>query len=386
VRKLGYLRALVVFFVCLSMPFSAFAMKVRGQPVDITRSPRYASIVVNADTGDVLHKHDHNKVLHPASLTKMMTIYLTFQAIESKRLNLNKELYVSPRAAAQPRTNLNLKAGQRISVRDAIYGVIIHSANDAAVVLAEAISGTEDAFADRMTKTAHLLGMSNTYFVNSHGLHNADQVSTATDLAKLAIALRRDFPKYYGLFSKKSFIFRGTVITGHNRVLTKYRWADGLKTGFVNASGFNLASSATKAEGRLVAVVLGGPSASSRDMHMISLLEKGFGMMSPKKMTHFAHNPTDSLLPPEYDEVSYDEDAHASSSVFDLAESSDKSFNQIDGYVNNPAMAYATTKKNVRTTSISTKESVKKQAAKKKLKGKSTANIKSKDSKQKQRR
>lgn len=382
-RRLGCFLALLFILIGFSDSNYAFAKKHNGQPVDITRSPRYASIVVNADTGDVLHKHDHNKVLHPASLTKMMTVYLTFQAIESKRLNFNNDLYVSPRAAAQPRTNLNLKSGQRISVRDAVYGVIIHSANDAAVVLAEAIAGSEEAFAERMTKTAHLLGMSNTYFVNAHGLHNQEQVSTATDLAKLSIALMRDFPKYYGLFSKKSFIFRGSVITGHNRVLNKYRWADGLKTGFVNASGFNLASSAKKPEGRLVAVVLGGPSAASRDRHMIQLLDQGFAMLSPKKMTHFAHNPSESMLPPEYEEASYTEDGQ--SSAFDVAESDDPIY-QLEDSVNKPMISYAQPRKKLaHTTSIATKESVKKQAAKKKHRQKSAANIKTKDSKKKKR-
>lgn len=284
----SYWIILVILSCVLSLaPLESFAKRTRNVVTDITKSPRYASIVVNADTGAVLHKYDHDKLLHPASLTKMMTLYLTFQAIDAKVLNLNKRLQVSRWAASQIRTNLNLKAGQTIDVRDAIYGVIIHSANDAAVVLAEAIAGSEEAFANRMTKTANLLGMHDTTFKNANGIHHPHQLTTAADMAKLGIALRRDFPKYYGMFSKRSFIFRGTVITGHNRILSKYRWADGLKTGFINASGFNVVSSASRPEGRIVAVVMGGQSAAIRDKHMISLLDKGFDGLSKKSMTPF---------------------------------------------------------------------------------------------------
>lgn len=270
---------LVSFLVMGS--FQAEARKRNKQAFissNITQSPRYSSLIVNSSTGDVLHKHNADSPRHPASLTKMMTVYITFQAIKSKRLSFNSMLPVSSWAALPSRspTKLWLKAGQKISVRDALNGVIIHSANDASVVLAEAISGSEEAFAYKMTQTAHKLGMKDTTFTNSHGLHDPDQITTAFDMAKLGIALRRDFPELYPMFSKKSFIFRGTVINGHNRVLARYRWADGLKTGYIAASGFNLVTSASRPEGKIVAVVLGGPTASMRDNHMISLLDKGF--------------------------------------------------------------------------------------------------------------
>jgi D-alanyl-D-alanine carboxypeptidase len=174
-----------------------------------------------------------------------------------------------------------------ISLRDALYGVIVHSANDAAVVIAEAISGSEQAFAAKMTQTAMQLGMSNTVFRNASGLHNPTQVSTALDMAKLAIALRRDFPEFYPLFSKRSFIYKGAVINAHNMVLKRYRGADGLKTGYVTASGFNLVTSVTRPEGSIIGVVLGGPSVASRDNHMMALLDKGYSHLALN--SHHAH-------------------------------------------------------------------------------------------------
>ncbi|MDF3048033.1 MAG: penicillin-binding protein dacF [Candidatus Midichloriaceae bacterium] len=260
----------------------------KHQPVnniDITRSEKYASLIVNSSTGEVLHKHNAHELRHPASLTKLMTTYLTLQAIKNKQLSFNTMLPVSSWAAVPSRspTKLWLKAGQKISVRDALDAIIVQSANDASVVIAEAISGSEEAFADKMTQTAYQLGMTDTVFRNSHGLHDSDQVTTAADMAKLGIALRRDFPQYYHMFSKKSFVYKGVVINGHNRVLSKYRWADGLKTGYVAASGFNLVTSASRPEGRIVAVVLGGPTAATRDTHMISLLDKGFAKLAASK-------------------------------------------------------------------------------------------------------
>lgn len=314
--------------ICLSLSSAlvsnanAAAKKKRTQYVyDITKSPKYSSLVVNADTGEVLYKKDASKQLHPASLTKMMTLYLTFQALEQGKLRINQELDVSYHAAAQPKTKLFLRPNSTITVRDAIYGLIIHSANDAAVVLAEAISGTEDAFSYKMTDTAQKLGMKNTNFVNAHGLHHPQQVTTAFDMAKLGIALRRDYPKYYPMFSKRSFIFKGNVIASHNRVLQRYKWADGLKTGFINASGFNVVSSASRPEGRVIAVVMGGPTAKSRDDHMISLLEKSYAKLASSKGlssgNQVAKAVLDSDLEPNATTASYEEDA------FSVAESSE---------------------------------------------------------------
>jgi D-alanyl-D-alanine carboxypeptidase len=257
---------------------------------DFTNSSRYAGLIIDASSGNVLYKKDADKQLHPASLTKMMTLYLTFQAIKSGEYNINDKVPVSQRAAMQPKTKLFLRTGQQVAIKDLIYGLIIHSANDASVVLAEAIAGNETAFATRMTQTARALGMRNTTFKNPHGLHHPEQVTTAYDMAKLAIALRRDFPQYYPMFSKKSFVFNGNIINSHNRVIARYRGADGLKTGFVNASGFNLVTTTSTPTGKLVGVVMGGPSASARDNHMIQLLDFGYQKLaSSKGMTHMSN-------------------------------------------------------------------------------------------------
>jgi len=190
---------------------------------DFTKSSRYASLVVNANSGDVIYSRSANKLRYPASLTKMMTLYLAFQALEDGRLYYYQKIPVSKKASRQPRVKLWLKKGQTITVRDAILSLIIRSANDSAVVVAEAIDGTEAKFAQRMTRVARQLGMKNTTFKNASGLPNKNQKTTAYDMAKLAIALKRDFPKYYPLFSKTSFKFKGKIITSHNRVLTRYK-------------------------------------------------------------------------------------------------------------------------------------------------------------------
>lgn len=249
--------------------------KKRKHTSDFTKSGKYASLVVNAKSGDVIYSRNANKTRYPASLTKLMTLYLAFQALEDGRLYYYQKIPVSKKASLQPRTKLWLKKGQKITVRDAMLALIIRSANDSAVVLAEAIDGTEAKFAKRMTKTARQLGMKNTTFKNASGLPNRYQKTTAYDMAKLAIALRRDFPKYYPLFSKTSFKYRGKIITSHNRVLTRYKWADGLKTGFTNASGYNLVTSTNHPSGKLVGVVMGGPSSAVRDNHMIQILDFG---------------------------------------------------------------------------------------------------------------
>lgn len=251
---------------------------------DFTKDSRYASLVVDAQTGDVLYQKNAHARLFPASLTKVMTLYLAFEALEDGRLSYTQHIPVSTKASLMPKTKLFLRPGQKITVRDAILGLIIHSANDAAVVLAEAIDGSEEKFAKRMTVVAHQLGMKDTKFKNASGLPDTEQKTSAYDLVRLGIAVRRDFPKYYPLFSKKSFIFNGRVIAGHNRVLSKYEHADGLKTGFTNASGFNLLTSASKKDGILVAAVLGGSSAVARDNHMIQLLDYGYKKLDEVKL------------------------------------------------------------------------------------------------------
>lgn len=248
-------------------------------------NPRYASLVVDADTGTVLHEENADKYRYPASLTKMMTLYLTFEALHQGTLQMDQMLPVSAFAASRPRMNMALRAGQKISVRDAVLSVIVRSANDSAVVLAEKIGGSESAFADIMTERAKTLGMMHTAYRNASGLPNPEQKTTAYDLARLAIALRRDFPEYYSLFSRTSFTYNNRVYQGHNRITSNYPGCDGLKTGFVNASGFNLVSSAKRGDTKVVAVVMGGQTAQSRDRQMVALLDKFLGRTSSSEGT-----------------------------------------------------------------------------------------------------
>ena len=242
------------------------------------KSERYASLILDAQSGQVLHDVSAYETRHPASLTKVMTLYMTFEAIEQGRLRMDQRLPVSGWASIQSPTKLDLKEGDTVPVRDLIFGLITKSANDASVVLAEAIAGDEDVFAQRMTQRARQLGMNATTFRNASGLPNDQQVTSAHDMAVMAMAVMRDFPTYYPLFATQEFSYAGRVHTNHNRMLGWYGGAEGLKTGYTNASGFNLIMVAKRDGRRLIGVVLGGDSAQSRDNHMAELMDKGFGM------------------------------------------------------------------------------------------------------------
>jgi D-alanyl-D-alanine carboxypeptidase len=252
----------------------SFAAPSKKKTVRKDTVARNAAVVVDANTGKILYEENGEKQRYPASLTKLMTLYLTFEALEQGYLKPQQTLTVSRRAASMPKTNLNLREGDEITVHDAILALIIRSANDVAVVLAEAVSDSEEKFAKDMTLKARELGMKNTTFKNASGLPHYEQKSTAHDLARLAIAMRRDFTDYYHLFSRTKFNFGGTSYTSHNRVVNNYQYADGLKTGYINASGYNLVTSATKGDKKLVGVVLGGATAAQRDKKMVTLLEK----------------------------------------------------------------------------------------------------------------
>lgn len=237
---------------------------------------KYASIVIDAGNGEVLYRANADDPKYPASLTKMMTLYLTFEALQKKRIKLGQSLTVSRKVASQPPTKLDLKPGQRIKVEHAILALVTKSANDAAMVLAEGVGGSESRFATMMTRKARQLGMSRTTFRNPHGLPDERQVSTARDLAILASALIRDYPKYYPYFSRASFTYRGVEHPNHNRLMGVYKGMDGLKTGYIRASGFNLAASAVRQGRRLIAVVMGGDTPAWRDAHLAELLDQGF--------------------------------------------------------------------------------------------------------------
>ncbi|MCH7795858.1 MAG: D-alanyl-D-alanine carboxypeptidase [Proteobacteria bacterium] len=241
---------------------------------------RYASIVIDYDTGRVLHESNADTRNYPASLAKMMTLYLAFEALERGDIALDRKLKVSRRAAGMPAAKLGLKRGETITVENAILALITKSANDAAVVVAEALGGKETKFARMMTRKAKALGMKRTQFRNASGLPNRRQLSTARDMATLARALIRDFPKYYKLFSTKEFVYKGRRHRNHNRLLRKYAGADGLKTGYIRASGFNLAASVSRNGRRLIAVVFGGKTPRSRDRHIAKLLDRGFAKLA----------------------------------------------------------------------------------------------------------
>ncbi len=236
----------------------------------------HAALVLDASTGNVLSAVNADEPNHPASLTKMMTLYLTFQALENGQLKLDQRLPVSARAANKAPTRLGLHAGQTISVRDCILGMITNSANDAATVIAEKLGGSEDHFVETMNAEGLLLGMTHTRFGSASGLPDPDDTTTARDIGKLAMALYRDFPRQVPYFATREFTFRGRLVRGHNHLMDRYPGMDGLKTGFTDAAGFNLASTAVRDGQRLFGVVMGGRTALVRDNLMARLLDDGF--------------------------------------------------------------------------------------------------------------
>jgi D-alanyl-D-alanine carboxypeptidase len=235
-------------------------------------SPQFASIIVDGNSGAVLTATSPDGIRHPASLTKIMTLYLLFERLDTGKIKLDTEMPVSEHAADQDPTKLDLRAGQTIKVEDAIKGLVTRSANDAAVVIAEYIGGTEEGFARMMTKKARALGMSRTVYRNASGLPNDEQVTTARDQSTLGRAIQDRFPRYYRYFSTTTFAFRGHTINGHNHLLGSVEGVDGIKTGYTRASGFNLVSSIHRGNRFLVGVVLGGRSGGSRDAIMRNLL------------------------------------------------------------------------------------------------------------------
>ncbi len=243
---------------------------------------KYASFVVDAHSGKVLRARNADKRLYPASLTKMMTLYMAFEAIEAGRFTLDSPLKVSRNASREPASKLGLKAGQTITMRDAIQSCATKSANDAATVIAEAIGGSESEFARMMTRKARSLGMKNTQFKNAHGLTKSGQYSTARDMANLGQRIFSEFPQYYPMFKRKSVRYKGRKLRATNKLLSSYRGADGIKTGYTRASGFNLVASAERDGRRVIGVVFGGKSSKRRDRHMRRILDEGFAKL-PKR-------------------------------------------------------------------------------------------------------
>lgn len=274
-----------------------------------TYEPRYAAIVEDAATGEVLYQMRADSPRYPASLTKIMTMYLTFEALETGRLHPTDTVYISPRAAGQSPTKLGLRAGESIDVDDALHAIAVISANDIAVAMAEKLGGgSEERFAAMMTMKARELGMTHTRYVNANGLPDSRQVTSAHDIAVLCRAVLRDYPQYYHYFGTEEFSYRGRSWNNHNHLLGRMPGVDGFKTGFTNAAGYNLAASAVRDGRRLITVVLGGSSGGARNENVEELMLTGFdveerrarGEQITVAQNLFTQPPAESRLTPQY--------------------------------------------------------------------------------------
>jgi D-alanyl-D-alanine carboxypeptidase len=239
-------------------------------------NPRFAAVVVDAKSGKVVFSRNADARRYPASLTKMMTLYLVFEDMKAGRISLNSKLPVSAHAAGQPPSKIGFRPGQSVRVEDAINILVTKSANDVAAAVAEALSGSVPAFAERMTRKARELGMTRTTFKNASGLPHSEQVTTARDMATLGLRIQRDFPEMYRHFSQRSYSYGGKAYRNHNGLLGKVTGMDGIKTGYIRASGFNLCASVERNHKRIVAVVMGGRTAASRNNYMAGLIEDMF--------------------------------------------------------------------------------------------------------------
>ena len=249
---------------------------------------KYASFIINENTKRIYHNTNADTRNYPASLTKIMTLYMVFDALKNKKISMNTKFKISKRAARQPPSKLNLSAGSSITVKNAILALITKSANDVATVVAENLGKSERNFARLMTRKAKKLGMTRTIFKNASGLPNRGQLSTARDMAILGMAIRKNHPNFFKLFKTKSFVYKGIKYTNHNNLLSNYSGTDGIKTGYTSASGFNLVASVERNGQRIIGVVFGGKKARSRDKHMINLLNKYFKTNPSKPLVRTA--------------------------------------------------------------------------------------------------
>lgn len=264
-------------------------------PLSAAAAP-YAAVVIDARTGEVLHSRNADTRLHPASLTKMMTLYVAFQAVENGEISLDTKVKITKFAAAEPPSKLGLRTGQRIAFRYLIRAAAVKSANDAATAIGIALEGSEAAFARRMNRTAKELGMTRTTFKNAHGLTEKGHMSTARDMTILGRHVLYDYPEYYNLFSRKSTDAGVRNVANTNRrLLAAYRGADGIKTGYTRAAGFNLVASAERGQERIIATVFGGTSTTARNARVAELLDMGFkrapsraALRKPQKPSYFA--------------------------------------------------------------------------------------------------
>ena len=283
--------SIIAVLIALNITFSTLVAEAAASKKAVATKlsgPVQTSLIIDGKSGKILHSRNARAKIYPASLAKVMTIYLIFEALESGKLSLNQQLYVSKYATQALPSKLYLKPTERIAVRDSILALTIKSANDVARVVAENMAGSEQKFARLMTIRARQLGMKNTNFTNASGWHDPKQFTTAVDLAKLSIAIKRDFPQYYHFFNKTSFKYKGKTINGHNRVTATYPGAEGLKTGFHAPGGCNLITIATRGNKSLVGVVTGRKSSAIRDKQMVQLLDQHFGARTEtiKKANH----------------------------------------------------------------------------------------------------
>jgi D-alanyl-D-alanine carboxypeptidase len=275
VSPLAALRLLAaVLFAGLLQACTTTDFAPTAKPAPQPLSSRYAAIVVDANSGRTLYQASADETRYPASLTKMMTIYMLFEALDSGRVTKATPIPVSAYAASRPPTKIGVKPGQSITVDEAIKALVTKSANDAACAVGEFLGGSEAGFAAMMTARARQLGMSRTTFRNASGLPDAGQQTSARDMAVLGIALRKRFPHHYGYFSTRDFAYQGRMIRGHNDLIGRVRGVDGIKTGYIRASGFNIVTSVDRDGRKLVAVVMGGESARSRNAHVEELIER----------------------------------------------------------------------------------------------------------------
>jgi len=269
---------------CILLLSLGFALSGVSAPAQANNS-RYAAFVVEENTGVVLHSRRSEAERYPASLTKMMTLYMLFEAIETGEIGLHDQIRVSANAANASPSRLGLRAGQTISAENAIRALVVKSANDVAVAVGERLGGGEARFGELMTTRASELGLTDTTFRNASGLPNSRQTTTARDMARLAVALHRDYPDYFDYFNEESFTWNGRTYRNHNTLVGRVRGVDGLKTGYIRASGFNVVVSAERGDHRLITVIMGGPTAAARDAHAEELIEAAFATLEQRQDT-----------------------------------------------------------------------------------------------------
>lgn len=281
--------AKLVQTVFLSLAFQFAASRANAQtpkPDDPPRKSNYSALVMRADDGVVLYERAANASRFPASTTKLMTAYLVLQALRDSTVTMDTKMRVSAYAASQPNTQMDLPSGSYVSISDALNGMLIHSANDASVVLAEKIGGSVSGFVKKMNTTAKELGMTNTKFTNPNGRTDAAQHTTLHDMAKLAIALQQEFPEYYYLFGQTEFTYRGRTYHNHNNLLESYEGMDGMKTGYIPAAGFNLVTSAERDGQRMLVLVFGAASKAQRTNDITLMMDYAFATLTDSTATY----------------------------------------------------------------------------------------------------